>query len=60
MSPEFRNTPLNNGSGQGMAFQLPAPIQVFDNNGMKPSGKVGHELVPTILPDIGDAGVEPG
>ncbi|TFE71249.1 hypothetical protein A7K93_03510, partial [Candidatus Methylacidiphilum fumarolicum] len=43
-----------------MAFQYPLPMQVFDDNRMKPSGEVGRELATGVLPDIGDAGVKAG
>ncbi|CAI9086461.1 hypothetical protein MFUM_310023 [Methylacidiphilum fumariolicum SolV] len=31
----------------------------MSDNGMKMSGEVGGELMPGVLPDISDAGVEP-
>ncbi|CAI9085816.1 protein of unknown function [Candidatus Methylacidiphilum fumarolicum] len=43
-----------------MAFQYPLPIQVFDDNRMKPSGEVGRELATGVLPDFVNAGVEAG
>ncbi|CAI9086782.1 hypothetical protein MFUM_970033 [Methylacidiphilum fumariolicum SolV] len=35
-------------------------MQLFDDNGMQPSSEVGDELVSDVLPDIGDADIEPG
>ncbi|TFE67253.1 hypothetical protein A7Q09_08700 [Methylacidiphilum sp. Yel] len=43
-----------------MVFQHPAHVQLLDGDGVKPSRKIGHELVQGILPDVGNTGMELG